>query len=76
MLAFNGQVFGGMEVNGYKGDPLTIQISIHENDTLALSNAFESTKSEDDLLRLISNIKGEYAFVYFKVVYHLIQNST
>lgn len=54
MLAWNGEIFGGLEVSG------------RECDTTFLLGALSRCSSESELLNTISRIEGPWALVYLK----------
>ena len=39
----------------------------YENDTSAVLHALHCASSDDDLLRVLSSIKGPWAFIYWQV---------
>ena len=53
VLCWNGEIFGG------------IQVSVNENDGQVLFNLLSACRSEGEVLTLLSQIKGEWALVFY-----------
>ncbi|XP_048050320.1 asparagine synthetase domain-containing protein 1 [Megalobrama amblycephala] len=60
MLLWNGEVFGGLRVEEV------------ENDTKAVLHHLSMAQSASDVISLLSQLKGPWAFIYYQKVEHCI----
>lgn len=60
MLLWNGEVFGGLRVD------------LGENDTKVVLHHLSMAQSASDIVALLSQLKGPWAFIYYQKVEHCI----